>query len=123
MRGLEYELDFVTNRANRDLQVSNAAVCTVSLAVCSVHPRSFMVIWHTRSFDGHLRTKYTPCNSFLNGWMMLQAVREKAAIQAMEFQKEREQLMTELSKVKSRAGLADKPSSRQPLGSLENIRA
>lgn len=51
---------------------------------------------------------------------LLQAVREKAAIQAMEFQKEREQLVTELSKVKGRAGLTDK--QRQPLGSKENVR-
>ena len=51
---------------------------------------------------------------------MLQAVREKAAIQAMEFQKEREQLAAELSRVKGKASLSDK--QRLPLGSKENIR-
>ena len=55
------------------------------------------------------------------GCTLLQAVREKAAIQAMESQREREQLMADLSKAKGRGGLSDK--QRVPLGSKENVRA
>ncbi len=51
----------------------------------------------------------------------VQAVREKAAAQAMEFHKEREQLLAELSKAKGRVGLSDR--ARLPLGSKENVRA
>ena len=51
--------------------------------------------------------------------MLLQAVREKAAVQAMESQREREQLMAELGKVKGKTGI----SIRLPLGSKENARA
>ena len=53
--------------------------------------------------------------------MLLQAVREKAAIQAVEFQREREQLMAELGKVKGKTGMSSR--SRLPLGSKENAQA
>ena len=39
----------------------------------------------------------------------------------MEFHKEREQLLAELSKAKGRSGLSDR--AKLPLGSKENIRA
>jgi len=51
--------------------------------------------------------------------LLLQAVREKAAVQAMESQREREQLMAELDKVKGKTGM----SIRLPLGGKENARA
>ncbi len=50
-----------------------------------------------------------------------QAVREKAAVQAMELQREREQLMAELGKFKGKTGTSSR--SRLPLGSIENARA
>ena len=39
----------------------------------------------------------------------------------MEYHKEREQLLAELSKVKGRGGLSDR--AKLPLGSKENVRA
>lgn len=56
-----------------------------------------------------------------NDLSSVQAVREKAAAQAMEFHKEREQLLAELSKAKGRGGLSDR--AKVLLGSKENIRA
>ena len=116
VRGLEYELDFVTNRANRDLQVSTwGCASSLQTVFASVLSWTFKSILYDLGVDGPIVTDPR------TGCAMMQAVREKAAIQAMEFQREREQLMAELSKAKGRGGLSDK--SRVPLGSKENVRA
>jgi hypothetical protein len=110
VRGLEYELDFVTNRANRDIQVTTPAVHSkgkvrgpdcISSKVSSVTLQD--------------------CVPVLTQNHVLQSLREKATAQIAGLEAEKAQLAAEVAKVKGRALQAD--HSKRPLANKENIHA
>jgi hypothetical protein len=112
VRGLEYELDFITNRANRDLQVQ-------ALMLLSIAYRYETVVLLTCNALLLLLICCLSSSSKPVFFLAMQSLQEKATSQITSLEAEKAQLVAELGKLKGHAAHPD--LSRRLLHNKENI--